>query len=105
MEKSFDFCLKRQINIRSGDDVIQGCISVGGIYKIPSHDHWGCNWTLSGARITRDPDQGVIYGEDALQALALCIQFLNKLIRDAAADGLQIWWLEEGDHCALLKFE
>jgi len=43
------------------------------------------------------PAKGHINGDDAIQALMLCLHFLASLIEDAANHGHVIWWTEEGD--------
>ncbi len=55
---------------------------------------WACHWSLSYVH----PEESVIYGEDALDAVVKTLNFLAELIRDTAEDGLKIWWHYDGDN-------
>lgn len=93
----YDFRFERQITIRSNQRLIHGQIVIGGVQWIPRHGCWGCKWSVS----VIHPEETMTYGEDALHALTLAIRSVQKLILGAEEDGLEIWWLDPGDHCAL----
>jgi hypothetical protein len=99
VQRDFDFKLEREIHIGSGDRIEVGVITIGGIERVERLNCWGCKWSISEIH----PHETFSYGEDALQALNRCLLALIALIRSAEENGLEIWWLEPGDHCGLIS--
>lgn len=97
---SYDFQLEREISWQRGSKRGKGRISIGGIRRVDPHGMWSCEWLLDPIA---GPEPAISHGEDALHALTLAIQSIDKMIRDALKDGLEVWWLEKGDGCALLS--
>ena len=92
------FQLVRNINFQKGDKLSKGELVIGGITWDEKDDVWGCK-----ARISFLHEEFVTtYGVDAIHALMLSFRFISGLIAGAEDDGIEIWWLEPGDHCGLV---
>ena len=92
-----DFQLVREIRFRKGDKESPGTIRIGGIEWDEEDDVWGCKCSISYLH-----DETIsLHGVDALQALQSCFRLIAGLIAGAEEDGVEIWWLEPGDHCGI----
>jgi Domain of unknown function (DUF6968) len=90
-----DFQLIREITFQRGDKSSPGNIQIGGLEWDEENDVWGCKCS-----ITFLHDEIIsLHGVDAMHALQECFQFIAGLIAGAEKDGVDIWWLEPGDHC------
>ena len=70
-------------------------MTVGPIRWLPERETWACHWSIHQIH----PEEAKLYGEDPLQALDLTLHFLANLIRGSIEDGIDMWWLNEGDQC------
>ncbi len=93
--------LERELKFRFADGEKTGKLKVHRIVKVESKDHWACYWSLDFVH----PEQGRLFGDDPLDALFTCLDFVGNLIRGSEKDGLRVWWQYEGDHCGLMFSE
>ncbi len=93
-----DFQLVREIKTRQGGREVSGLIRIGEIQWSADKEAWACRCAIS---FLHD-DSYITYGVDAIHALKLCMRSLAGLIAGAEEDGLEIWWLEPGDHCGFV---
>jgi hypothetical protein len=89
--------LCRELTFRIRGKVSKGSLQIHRISKIENKDRWACYWSLAYVH----PEIGRIFGEDPIDALFQCLDFIGNLIRGSEKDGLGIWWQYEGDHCGL----
>lgn len=93
----YSFELIREITFRKDDKQSPGEIMIGGIEWDEEKDVWGCK-----CRITFLHDDVIrLHQVDAMGALRACFKFISGLIASAEKDGVEIWWLEPGDHGGL----
>jgi hypothetical protein len=88
----------RDITVRHGEKITPGRITIGGVDR-DEHGTWRCHWSVTPLYARG----GVTYGEDPLQALTLCIEFVDSIIQSAQSNSVAAWWLTEGDQCRLLR--
>ena len=92
--------LVRDINVTKDGHTTRGAIVIGPVRKDDYKQCWQCSWRVTPGY----PEESHVYGEDSLQALCLCIEIVDELIRDLGeSTGVSIWWLEKGDCGGLLK--
>jgi hypothetical protein len=85
---------ERRLHFESGSGSRVGAVRIGKLRKFQDGE-WGCHFSID----FLEPERPVVYGEDALQALHLCVKAVAEHIR-AAEDfsGWKIWWLVPQDH-------
>lgn len=95
MTKGSDPVLRRTVHVRRGEKEVQVVVEVGPVYEV-EEGYWCCDYKcgdLYGDKPTH------IAGEDGIQALQLCLRFLDLTFSGAAEDGVwEVWWNEPGDH-------
>jgi hypothetical protein len=86
------FLYKRSLNI-----VVEGETHSTTLYIVKleqiSDGQWACYWTMEFVQ----PQEARIYGDDPLQALYRCINFIEDLIKGLNKIGKTIWWTYDGD--------
>jgi hypothetical protein len=100
MESEFGFVLERRLYFSVQGVESQGMLRIGGLKETqgPAGSRcWICLWSLDKIH----PHPGRIYGEDALDALVKCLEFLVELLKQHESLGTVIWWLERGDYGGL----
>lgn len=88
-----DLYLERMIHVRWHGESTTGLLTVGPIRWLPERDRWACFWSIHKIH----PEQAELYGGDPSDALRQTIEFVGNLIRGSIEDGIDVWWLYEGD--------
>lgn len=89
--------LTRTLHFRFGGEVVDGELAFKRLEFQREKNRWACVWSLAFVH----PEEGRIYGHDALEALTKCIEFVTNLVQHSERDGLIVWWKAEGDHGGL----
>jgi len=97
----YNFRVTREVNIKYGEVESKATIRIGGLQATEAPDWWICHWTID----IIHPEQGKIYGIDAMDALFNCMLFIQKLIRDHIKNGYEIWWETKGDNGGFSQHE
>ena len=88
--------LERELHFSFNGKESRGLLRIGGVTQ-PATDvengFWTCFWRLD----VIHPEQGKIYGLDAMDALRNCFEFIRQLIASHLAIGYEIWWFEKND--------
>lgn len=86
---------RRTLTLERGDEIRQVVLDVGRPVRAPNrepNDPWWCVAELDGLESTKK--RYVIAGEDALQALLLLLEFLEKTLPHIVeSEGAKLYWL------------
>ncbi len=93
-----NFRLNRRLFFEVHNRAEEGNVFVGDLEWNSDKRKWVCHWSISHIH----PEVGVIYGNDAMEAVTKTFDFLSSLIRGSESDGLRIWWQQHGDHGGLV---
>ncbi len=94
------FRVTREINIRFHGIESKATIAIGGLQATDKPDWWICYWSID----VIHPEQGKIYGVDAMDALFNCMRFIVDLIKDHIAIGYEVWWEVQGDEGGFVQY-
>lgn len=88
---------ERELNFRIRGVDTKGKLKILRVEQIAGKNRWACYWSLAHIH----PEEGRVFGDDSLDSLFTCLDFIGNLIRGSEKDGLEVWWQYEGDHCGL----
>ena len=87
------FSIKRVVHVEQCGKCTTETISIGGIERKKSGSY-SCYYHLP----VLSPKRRRIHGEDAVQALMLCLDFVGGLLKiEMESRDVKIWWVERGD--------
>lgn len=84
--------LQRQVKIVSHGKTLAGTVTIGPIVR-QEDGRYACGWSVS--YLHEDP--GKIIGDDAIQSIERCLQFLGTFLEGSAVDGVDVLWQCDGD--------
>jgi len=87
--------LLREIHFEKDGKTFSGTLLIDALEQL-DEGKWACFWSCDYLC-----ENGRVYGEDALRALANCLKLIRDLIDDAIKDGWIIWWRYREDNCRL----
>ena len=82
----------RKFSCRKDNNCFDALLKIDRLDFI-NESQWACVWSMD-YLFERG---GHVYGMDPLDAIINCLRMAESLMRSASQDGVEIWWLDEGD--------
>lgn len=84
--------IRRDLIIAERNKRRHGFFEITMISKNAIDDSVTAHWSA----LLQNQTNGVVYGEDSVQCIALCLRLMNSLIEAYEANGSKIYWIKEG---------
>ena len=96
-QPSIELNFQRELTFCIRGETKKGLLQIFKVRPVEGRDRWECHWSLAYVH----PEVGRIFGDDPLDAIFQCLDFIGNLITGSQKNGLRVWWQYEGDSCGL----